>query len=68
MNAYMHPDTARALLKQSRDYTDSKRAERAERQRKEALRAQGRALAVQMGGWSESAMGELAEVFAGMQQ
>ena len=68
MNAYMHPDTARALLEQSRAYTNGKRAERAEKQRKEALRAQGRALAVQMGGWSESALGELAEVFAGVQQ
>lgn len=37
------------------------------RERAERL-AQGRALAVQMGGWSESAMGELAEVFAGVQQ
>jgi len=44
------------------------RAEREAAARKEALRAQGRALAEQMGGWSESAMGELAEVFAGVQQ
>lgn len=43
------------------------KARRELRERAERL-AQGRALAEQMGGWSESAMGELAEVFAGVQQ
>lgn len=34
MNVYMHPDTAKALLQQSRDFTEKKRAER--RQAEEA--------------------------------
>jgi len=58
----------RTLMKAAAQARADARAEREAAARKEALRAQGRALAEQMGGWSESAMGELAEVFAAVQQ
>ena len=59
MNAYMHPDTARALLKQSQAYTQAKRQEK---QRE----AEARKMLEKMGGWSESAMGELIEIYKGL--
>jgi len=60
MNAYMHPDTARALLKQSQAYTQAKRQEK---QRE----AEARKMLEQMGGWSDSAMAELIEIYKGQQ-
>lgn len=60
MNAYMHPDTARALLKQSQAYTQAKRQEK---QRE----AEARKLLEKMGGWSDSAMAELIEIYKGQQ-
>jgi len=60
MNAYMHPDTARALLKQSQAYTQAKRQEK---QRE----AEARKMLEKMGGWSDSAMAELIEIYKGQQ-
>lgn len=60
MNAYMHPDTARALLKQSQAYTQAKRQEK-------QRAAEARKLLEQMGGWSDSAMAELIEIYKGPQ-
>lgn len=59
MNAYMHPDTARALLKQSQAYTQAKRQEK---QRE----AEARKMLEKMGGWTDSAMGELIEIYKGL--
>ena len=59
MNAYMHPDTARALLKQSQAYTQAKREEK-------KREAEARKMLETMGGWSESAMGELIEIYKGL--
>lgn len=59
MNAYMHPETARALLKQSQAYTQAKRQEK---QRE----AEARKLLETMGGWTDSAMGELIEIYKGL--
>lgn len=58
----------RQLMKAAAEARAKARADREAAARKEALRAQGRALAEQMGGWSESAMGELAECFSQVQQ
>ena len=57
MNAYMHPDTARALLKQSREYTEARRAAKAEAQEIAAVRAQFERI-----GWTAEAAQELAEI------
>lgn len=59
MNAYMHPETARALLKQSQAYTQAKRQEK-------KREAEARKMLETMGGWSESAMGELIEIYKGL--
>lgn len=59
MQAYMRPEVARALLKQSQAYTQAKRQEK---QRE----AEARKLLETMGGWSESAMGELIEIYKGL--
>ena len=59
MQAYMHPETARALLKQSQAYTQAKREEK-------KREAEARKLLETMGGWSESAMGELIEIYKGL--
>ena len=59
MQAYMRPEVARALLKQSQAYTQAKRQEK---QRE----AEARKLLEKMGGWSESAMGELIEIYKGL--
>lgn len=64
MNAYMHPDTARALLKQSQAYTDARRAAKAEALEIAAVRAQFVRI-----GWTEEAAQELAEIHVrGVQQ
>ena len=57
MNAYMHPDTARALLKQSQAYTDARRAAKAEALEIAAVRAQFERI-----GWTAEAAQELAEI------
>lgn len=59
MNAYMHPEVARELLKQSQAYTQAKREEK-------KREAEARKLLEKMGGWSESAMGELIEIYKGL--
>ncbi len=59
MQAYMRPEVARALLKQSQAYTQAKRQEK---QRE----AEARKMLETMGGWSESAMGELIEIYKGL--
>jgi hypothetical protein len=52
----------KALLEKSQAYTNAKREERAKRQREQ----EGRELAQQMGGWTESQMGELIEIYKGL--
>lgn len=59
MQAYMRPEVARALLKQSQAYTQAKRQEK---QRE----AEACKMLETMGGWSESAMGELIEIYKGL--
>lgn len=59
MQAYMRPEVARALLKQSQAYTQAKREEK-------KREAEARKLLETMGGWSESAMGELIEIYKGL--
>lgn len=57
MNAYMHPDTARALLARSREFTEAKRAARAESAAlAEAMQVFARC------GWSPSQSAELAQI------
>lgn len=62
---YLSPAGIAAINARRAEIEKQLEAKRAERKRAE-LRTEGRALAEQMGGWSESAMGELAECFAGV--
>lgn len=56
---YMDNTTAKALLKQSQAYTHAKREEK-------KREAEARKMLETMGGWSESAMGELIEIYKGL--
>jgi hypothetical protein len=58
MNAYMHPNTARALLKQAQDWTAAKRQEAAERVRIANAKSELRRI-----GWTDEAAQELAEIY-----
>lgn len=60
MSAYMHPDTARALLEQSRAYTQRRRAERKRAREVEQLFAEFRRI-----GFGAEAARELAAIQAG---
>ncbi len=62
MNAYMMPETSRALLAKSRAYTEPKRAERIARHARQRLIAEAFAQFERIG-FGHTAAAELAEIY-----
>lgn len=62
-DGYLSPEGLAAINARREQIEASLKAKREQRKRE----AEGRALAQQMGGWTESAMGELVEIYKGLQ-
>ena len=64
MNSYYLTPESQAIIDSERERIHAKLEQRRAQRKREA---KGRALAQQMGGWTESAMGELVEIYKGLQ-